>query len=193
MKKILVFGIIFGMILPTVGLVVAQDEPPFQEEGAMWFLWGVAPANLDAYTYPVMEQNGMLYRQAIKVETVFVPANTVSLTYSESILEVGKTYTLIVSGTAFAGDTIVFDAKYSITERIVGDTWTDLVSGYTSYGPSLLDLFVDGINVDWGPYNEDHVYYTCITGDGTTLAFHIYDIFPSNNEGELTVEVYAHP
>ena len=84
MKKILIFSIIFVMIFATAGLVVAEDEPPFQENGAMWFLWGVAPANLDAYTNPVMVQDGKLYRCAIKVDTVLVYANTNSpMTWDE--------------------------------------------------------------------------------------------------------------
>jgi len=99
-------------------------------------------------------------------------------------------YKFIVSGTAFAGDTIDFDAKYSITNRIDGDTWTDEVSGYESYGPELLDLQVNGASVGWGPYNDQHIYDCTWVGDGNSVEFCIYDIYYPNNTGWLTVEIY---
>lgn len=71
-----------------------------------------------------------------------VPANA----YPDSTdLEVfaGLTYKVTANGTYWAGDTITADAKYSKTERIAGDTWTDTVSGYEGHGPTLLDLQLD--------------------------------------------------
>lgn len=128
----------------------------------------------------------------VLVDTVFVPA-TGGVVSSSINLESGKQYQLKAAGTAFAGDTIEFDAQYSKTERITGDTWTDNVSGYEGLGPELLELKVDGVFVDWGAFNTGHVYYWCMSGTGSPVALEIYDTYPSNNTGSLTVEIYLLP
>ena len=128
--------------------------------------------------------------QYAHVETVVVDANNPIPTTSSAILENGFDYTLVATGTAFAGDTIDFDAKYSITHRITEDTWTDTVSGYEGYGTKLLNLLVDGVEVDWGDFNWDHKYECTITGDGTQVDLLIYDIYYPNNAGSLTVNIY---
>ena len=108
------------------------------------------------------------------------------------MLESGVDYKLVASGTAFAGDSITFDAKYSF--RSVSSTeWTDAVSNYESHGPELLDLYVDDQNLDWGAYNEVHEYTMTVTGSGSQIGFHIYDTYPSNNAGALTVDIYKNP
>jgi len=124
----------------------------------------------------------------IHVETVSVSSSG-SIVTSTNILESGVTYLLEASGTANAGDTIDFDAKYSITNRIVGDDWTDLVSGYVSYGPTLLELKVNGNFVDWGAYNAAHTYTIAMIGYGNQVALQIYDIYYPNNVGSLTVDI----
>lgn len=132
------------------------------------------------------------YTEPVLVDTVCVPA-TGGVVYSSINVETSKQYRLKAAGIADAGDTIDFDAKYSITKRISGDEWTDTVSGYESHGPQLLDLQVDGAFVDWGLYNEDHVYYWTMTGTGSPVALEIYDIYYPNNVGSLTVEIYLLP
>ena len=124
------------------------------------------------------------------IETVDVPSNKATASNSTATLESGKSYCFKAIGWAYAGDTIDFDAKYSITNRITGDTWTDDVSGYTSHGPELLDLFVNGSSVDWGAYSADHVYSLDFVGDGSTVDFLINDIHYPNNTGSLAVEIY---
>lgn len=128
--------------------------------------------------------------QYAHVETVVVDADNPIPTTSSAILENGVDYTLVATRTAFAGDTIDFDAKYSITHKISGDTWTDKVSAYASHGTILLNLLVDGVEVDWGIYNEDHKYECTITGDNTHVDLLIYDIYYPNNVGSLTVDIY---
>lgn len=123
------------------------------------------------------------------VETINVDASQ-STAVSTSTLDSGVPYLLEASGTANAGDTIDFDAKYSITNRIEGDPWTDDVSGYTSYGTTLLDLFVDGGSVDWGAYNDEHTYSWALTGTGVPVDLLIYDIYYPNNVGSLAVDVF---
>jgi hypothetical protein len=127
------------------------------------------------------------------VDSVQVNAADSTPTASNIALQSGVVYQLEAMGTAFAGDTIDFDAKYSVTNRISGDTWTDAVSGYESYGPTLLDLFVNGASVDWGAHNEQHTYYYNLIGDGTTVDLLIYDIYYPNNSGAITVNIYELP
>ncbi|MBN2847625.1 MAG: hypothetical protein JXP72_04125 [Coriobacteriia bacterium] len=186
MKKVLIVLLALAFTVAGAGIGVAC------ETGGMWQRMDEAPMNPDVADNPVMLKDGYTYMYVCPLDTVVVPANTITPTLSTFVLEEGKTYTLRASGTAFAGDTIEFDAKYSITQRISGDTWTDLVSGYTSEGPELLDLFVNGAPGDWGAFNEAHVYTTQVVGTGEKLALHIYDIYPSNNTGSLTVEIYHH-
>jgi len=128
--------------------------------------------------------------QTTLVNTVYVPANYPESTYSSINLVNGIDYRLVATGTADAGDTIDFDAKYSVTNRISGDDWTDVVSGYGGYGPTLLDLFVNGNPGDWGAYNADHEYECTITGDGSQVELWIYDIYYPNNAGSLIVYIY---
>ncbi len=127
------------------------------------------------------------------VETLQVPADNDQLTFSINPSTNGAQYKIKASTTANAGDTIDFDAKYSITGRVGGDTWTDIVSGYESYGSTLLDLMVNGSFVDWGAYNSSHEYWHQVTGDGNQFSFKIYDIYYPNNTGSLTVEIYKIP
>jgi len=117
----------------------------------------------------------------------------VSSTPVEVDLDVGS-YKFVVSGIANAGDTIDFDAKYSITNRIIGDKWTDAISGYPLLGPEVLDLHVNGATVEWGDYNVEHIYeYEFSLWLGGTVTFCIYDTYPINNSGHLIVEIYEQP
>jgi len=104
------------------------------------------------------------------------------------ILDNGVEYLVRVSGTFEAGDAITADAKYSV--RLPNLVWTDLVQNYESYGPTLLDLQLDGVSPDWGTYNPTHTYWYTITGTGAAVSFQIYDIFASNNVGTLDVTLY---
>lgn len=123
------------------------------------------------------------------VETVNVDSTISDPTPGLVNLEEGVEYIIKATGTANAGDGIEFDAKYSF--RTPSSTeWTDYVSTYESYGPDLLDLYVDGINVDWGDYNEDHTYYYIYTGTGVPIELLINDIDYLGNAGSLTVEIY---
>lgn len=127
------------------------------------------------------------------IATLSIPANSSQDTTSTHTSEDGAQYRIKALGTANAGDTIEFDAKYSITNRITGDSWTDTVTGYESYGPTLLDLMVNGGFVDWGAYNSSHVYWYETLGNGNKFTFKIYDVYYPNNTGSLTVEIYKLP
>jgi len=106
-------------------------------------------------------------------------------------LENGKEYFMRVSGTYDAADSITADAKYSV--RAPNTAWTDSVQNYESYGPTLLDLQIDGSSPDWGSAdlnNPSHVYWHTVAGTGAPLSLQIYDIASSNNTGALNVKLY---
>ncbi|MBN2558889.1 MAG: hypothetical protein JXB33_09065 [Clostridia bacterium] len=132
------------------------------------------------------------------IETLSVQAyssNTLEpvVASTTEVLEAGRTYMLVASGTADAqvGRPILFDAKYSLS---VGETdWNDYVANYEIYGTKLLELFVDGNEADWGAYTDTHVYDVEITGDGTTLELYIYDVYYTNNTGFIRVDIYLMP
>lgn len=130
--------------------------------------------------------------EKVLMESLDVYANDTNGIDSSTLYD-GLNYRFEVSGTAFAGDTIDFDAQYSITNRISGDIWTDSVSGYESYGTGLLDLFVNGNDVQWGAYNDAHEYSMNFMGDGSSVNFMINDTYYPNNTGFLTVDIYAVP
>lgn len=118
----------------------------------------------------------------------------VNATNSEGVdvtLENGVQYLVKVSGTYDANDSITADAKYSY-RSVSSVAWTDAVSNYESYGPTLLDLQVAGVTPEWGPYaGSDHTYWALVTGTGEPVNFRIYDLDPySNNSGALQVEIY---
>jgi len=132
----------------------------------------------------------------VLIETLHVPAYSESTTEpvivsTTNMLTEGETYRFVASRTADAGAGIVFDAKYTLS---VGETtWNDEVLNYESFGSDLLELFVDGDSVDWGLYDDTHVYETLFTGAGTTVEFYIYDVYCTNNSGSLTVDIYWMP
>jgi len=103
-------------------------------------------------------------------------------------LDNGAQYLVRVFNTFDAGDSITADAKYSV--RAPNTIWTDVVQNYEGYGPTLLDLQLDGVSPDWGAYNSGHVYWHTITGTGAAVTFQIYDIYASNNVGKLNITLY---
>ena len=164
-----------GMFLDSVS-VVQEDTESAWADGEERFTEKGNWATYFAYTVPLHQ-----------IEVFAVSSIPV-----EKVLDVGN-YKFVVSGTAFAGgeytEDIEFDAKYSITHSDSGDTWTDTVSGYESHGKELLDLQVNGISLEWGDCNVDHIYVCSWTGGGV-VEFCIKDIYYPNNTGYLTVEIY---
>ena len=124
-------------------------------------------------------------------EELNVPATGEVVTSTTTLLS-GQSYMLLVSGTFFAGDKIIADAEYSSRD---GGPWQDFVQNYESYGEGLLELRVNGEFVEWGPYSPDHIYSMEVIGTGNPLlfSFDIYDIYPINNNGNLTVQIHAVP
>lgn len=137
-----------------------------------------------------MDMNDGILDGKYFVETIQVNANNVNNTMSMYPLVDGTNYIIKSSGMANAGDSIDFDAKCSF--RTGSSTqWTDAVSTYEGYGTQLLDLYLNGMNVDWGPCNASHMYEYMMVGDGSNASFNIYDVYYPNNTGFLTVNIYA--
>lgn len=174
-----------GTHIAVHAVVRGTGENCGQEETAWAYRCGGEFPGKNWATYFWYDYQGWVYK-----ETVEVPANTITPTESLMTLLAGENYKLVATGTASAGDSIEFDAKYSIKTNVVGDTWTDSVTNYESYGPTLLDLFVDGVSPDWGAYNEGHEYSVTIAGTGSKLSLNIYDTYPSNNAGSILVDIY---
>jgi hypothetical protein len=106
-------------------------------------------------------------------------------------------YEVTASGTYYAGGTSTFDiradAEYSqdTYQFANGIDWSDSVHGYEGYGEQLLDLEVDGQNVDWGTYSSSHTYTASFVApdSSTSFAFDIYDTYAANNTGGLCVSL----
>ncbi len=125
------------------------------------------------------------------LDTVTVPA-TDEDGVSSVVLANSQTYLFVASGTANAGDGIEFDADYSFRTGS-SSTWTDSVSTYEGLGDQLLDLQVNGATVGWdfdNTFDGDHTYAYQFTGTGAVANFMVNDTFPSNNSGNLVVDIY---
>lgn len=128
-------------------------------------------------------------RSTDAIETVTVPAGLSTNTLSSNTLSIGSSYILKAYGTANAGDGIEFDARYSFRTP-TSSTWTDAVSTYESYGVQLLDLYFNG-STPWGSYNSLHEYKYLAVGNGSQAAFSVYDVYYTNNTGDLKVDIYS--
>ena len=120
------------------------------------------------------------------IQELSVPAKS-SKGVNSTKLSSAEQYKLDASGVASAGDGIFFDAKYS--KRFLNYKWTDVVKGYESYGPGLLDLQVNGASVDWGAFNWWHKYSYTMPGTDSPATFRINDIYYPNNYGSLNVQI----
>lgn len=125
---------------------------------------------------------------AQEIESLTVDAlNTPAV--SSGVLTNGEKYLIRVAGTYDANDGITADAKYS--QRNPNTVWTDIVQNYEGYGPTLLDLQINGTSPNWGSYNPSHAYWLPYTGAGSSASFEIYDLGNgSNNSGSLDVKIY---
>ncbi len=125
------------------------------------------------------------------VDTVNIPANSSTATLSAISLDSSKDYRLVATGTANAGDNIDFDAVCSLSGNFSGDTWSDLVTGYEGYGPTLLELKVNDSFGNWGSTcSEEHEYTKMLNGVLGPVSFLIYDAYYPNNTGSLKVDIY---
>lgn len=137
------------------------------------------------------------YPLATRVWSGFAPSSGGVVT--TTALEPGHDYFIEASGTYFAGGDGMFDiqadAEYSqdAYQRANSLAWTSSVHLYEGFGDVLLDLLVDGQNVDWGSYSSSHRYTLDVvpTGDPLQIGANIYDTYAPNNTGGICVAVYV--
>jgi len=129
------------------------------------------------------------------VENVFVPAQDAVVTTANSLVA-GRTYLVEAKGTYKFGVRTDYEADSEWSNR--SDVYTDnplLSHGWTigelTY-PSVvgLDLQINGQNIDWGTFNEDHLYKTIVVGGDAPLDFFILDSAYGDNTGGLNVSIY---
>ncbi len=105
----------------------------------------------------------------------------------------GHKYSINVTGTYYAGGNDAYDiradAEYS--QDRTQTAWTKDVNGYPDATGKLLDLVVDGQNVDWGSYSTNHTYTVdkVAADQALSFAFNISDSYPVNNIGGLCVSL----
>ena len=130
------------------------------------------------------------------VEELYVSSETDTTVTSVNALASGRTYVVEVSGTYSFGNRDDFEADAEWSRR--NDTYTDnplAAHGWTvgedTY-PSIvgLDLQIDEENINWGSFNEDHLYKIVVEGEDSTLDFSIYDSNYGDNTGGLDVAIY---
>lgn len=148
------------------------------------------------FTNPSFKNQGQCvsyYERIMKnpelIQTLTIPANSTIPTISTNSLEQNVKYLIKVSGVANAGDGIEFDVDYSFRTP-TSTLWTDSVSTYESLGDELLDLKVNGFSVNWGTYNSSHEYSYQISGNNQPLSLMVNDVYPSNNTGSFTANIY---
>lgn len=144
---------------------------------------------------PVVCPDGMIEKH---LETVVVPSDG-STVDSDNILKSGVNYILEASGTyiywpAQLPDAGKADAKYSLRPEGnnnpgPGPQWVsgdDLAEPWTNF----LEVLVDGLAVDWGLFNPEHIYRLLLEGTDSQIAFRIVDSYYGDNSGSLEVDIY---
>jgi hypothetical protein len=129
--------------------------------------------------------------QPTELETVEMPINGDAVTFKTNC-EQGEVYLLKSTGTIVLG-TDIFDAEY-ISEG--GDTGKDMADT-TDVGVDIgvksqrqLKGVVPG-RIKWfGPYRQDHVYYTLVTGNGQPLTLKFVAGDDRIGAGDISVSLY---
>lgn len=112
-------------------------------------------------------------------------------------LDAGK-YLLVANGTYKFGNWTgagIADAGYSL--RPANQSYSYHTNDYPTWVngdllsiPGALEINVNDANVNWGEYDDSHVYQMEYSHSGGSMKFSIYDSNYSDNAGSLTVEVY---
>ncbi|MEM2506158.1 MAG: hypothetical protein QXF61_03855, partial [Nitrososphaeria archaeon] len=129
------------------------------------------------------------------VETVEVDSRDMDGSDTTNNLETDKIYKFVVTGTYWRnkGGTPnqLCDAEYTTYETDDWDPYHDGCEGYTDgwlaswtwLGKDFGDLQVNGMFVDWGPFNQLHTYeYIFGPGTGSKVNFRIFDGTPNGQE-----------
>ncbi|MEN3017260.1 MAG: hypothetical protein ABC585_07755 [Candidatus Methanosuratincola petrocarbonis] len=167
---------------PT-GLIYKAEIQYYAREETAWGAGTTFPGKNWAtyFKYTVQGWNSL--------ETIEVPATGTKMT-STNTLQAGHQYKFVASGTCnwrVPGSTAGYlgDAEYWFRHDSYGEGWTKM-------GIWSLAMW-DGtaVDIDWGDYNEDHVYTYYFTPSSTgTVTFFFNDDVYRDNSGILTVTIY---
>jgi hypothetical protein len=132
------------------------------------------------------------------IESLVVPTDGTEVPTATSLAS-GTTYRLEVSGTfkwgncdatnCPGGATCSYE-RYGDAYYRSDDCWTSTTAGF-----AYISLYIDGQQVDWGPYSPDHVYSIELPGTGNPFALKVMDCDNCylDNSGSLEVDVYVMP
>lgn len=111
-------------------------------------------------------------------------------------LKKNKWYIIEVEGTWQNGNNRRVDAEY-----YSDDNWSshDDLENDDTRDPRQLDIVMNDQNVDWGEYNDEHIYKILVKGTGDKPTFRVFDedndanppAWYANNDGLITVRVFA--
>ena len=134
----------------------------------------------------------------VLVDTLAVPTDGTAITTGAAAAS-GTTYRLEASGTFKWGncDSGACPGGGACGYDRLGDAYYRTDDCWSSTTPNFayISLYVDGAQVDWGPYDPGHVYSIELAGTGAPLSFRVMDCDSCylDNSGQLVVEVYRLP
>ena len=132
------------------------------------------------------------------VETIAVPTDGTAITSAAAVAS-GTIYRLEAAGTFKWGncDATACPGAAACGYDRLGDAYYRTDDCWASTNPNFayISLHVDGVQVDWGPYDTDHVYSIQLAGTGAPLSLQVMDCEDCylDNSGELMVELYRLP
>jgi hypothetical protein len=188
-----VSGYFDNVVLDTTTKVTTFDFEPEEE-----FIFGCIDPEATNYNPDATVQGDSVCeypievpeRCSVLVDEITVSANSAAGADTTVSLDASLDYFAVVKGTyTFGapknGSDRLADAEYSLDAGK-----TEWVKEFDSSRPDVLDLFIDGVNPDFGAFRSDHTYGTLFTGTGGVSNFAIQDNPHSDNAGELDVTIY---
>jgi len=122
------------------------------------------------------------------IDTFTLPAGPTAVdasVQSNVSLREGRIFTVRVSGTFLIGGASgLADAEYF---NIPATPLDRSVQGVD------IGVQIDGVDIDWGPFNPTHVYETTIIGEGAPINVSFNDTNHGDNSGSLSVEILPSP
>lgn len=169
-----------------------KPNPACDPEGLVTtFVWSNTDPALADY-FPA----GGQYNACVYLENPTVDSGTIDSADAEGVtveeVPLPGTYRICVSGTwANRGGLDLLDAEY-----VSQDNWATQSNGlpasdpFSSLGPNLGDVTINGEFVDWGAYSTSHRYCTTTTiGESETLTLAVFDGDPAT--GTANPDWYA--
>ena len=127
------------------------------------------------------------------------PYQTITLNTNDSNgedslpLTAGRTYLIEAEGTWNNKN----GAEYNDADYASNDAWVTHFNydDDSSRDPRIVDLVIDDQDVDWGSYNQNHLYKTVLKGSGVSKNFKISEAggpisWYNDNLGTLTIRIY---